>query len=92
MSDLFSEYMKTGKRFFDQRLPFWCSDFSRPTDQLFGEYLIRNGLKVQYFIMEEWDQVYVPVDCDLEVVKATAVRRRLLRERGVSEALWPVLL
>ncbi|MPQ71046.1 MULTISPECIES: hypothetical protein [unclassified Pseudomonas] len=92
MNETFRQHLVIAKGYFSKKLPYWCSDFSRPTDQQFGEFLRSNGYRVQYLVLELWDQVYIPLDCNFEVVEETARVRARLRDEGVHEDDLPILI
>ncbi|PTQ74156.1 hypothetical protein [Pseudomonas sp. GV071] len=89
---MFDEHLTLAEACFAQNLPYWCSDFSRPTDREFAALLKGRGHSLQYLVLEMWDQVYIPASCDLNAVKATAKVRATLRSEGIAEELLPLLV
>ncbi|WP_426234580.1 hypothetical protein [Pseudomonas sp. TWP3-2] len=92
MNESFHHHLVIARGYFARKLPYWCSDFSRPTDQQFGAFLQSNGCRIQYRILEMWDQVYIPLDCDFDLVEETARVRARLRDEGVREDDLPLLI
>lgn len=92
LNESFLQHLAIAKGYFARKLPYWCSDFSRPTDEQFGAFLQSNGCRIQYRILEMWDQVYIPMDCDFDLVEETARVRAQLRDEGVHEDDLPLLI
>jgi hypothetical protein len=92
ISEEFRRHLEIAKQYFESNLPYWCDDFSRPTDQEFATYLKLNGFSVQYLVLEIFEQVYIPSGCDLDSVIRTGKIRRALKEKGTLEAELPILI
>lgn len=86
MSDLFAEKLEEARGYIDRGEPFWCEDFSRPTDQEFAKYLRENGMDILYlYCLESWEGVYAPKIYLPQELRAISCRRSELREAGVPE-------
>ena len=92
MSKSFETHLEIAESYFNETLPYWCDNFSRPTDSEFADYLKKKGHNIHYRILELFDQVYIPINCDLDQVLATAKERKELRTKGVAENELPILL
>lgn len=92
ISNEFRKHLELAKPYLESNLPYWCDDFNRPADQEFARYLNENGFSVQYFVLEIFEQVYIPLKCDLDAVIRTGTVRRALKEEGKSEEELPILV
>ena len=92
MSEYFHKHYEEAKEYFAEGLPYWCDVFSRPTDKEFANYLNSRGFAVQYLILEIFEQVYIPVQCDLDTVIETAKIRSALRREGKLDSELPIYL
>ena len=92
MDNKFSIQFEAAKEYLLCGLPYWCDDFSRPTDQEFADYLKSNGISVQYLVLELFEQVYIPPTCNFHRVIATAKIRSDLRREGKDDAELPIYI
>lgn len=92
MSEIYEAQLEIAKTFFVEGLPYWCDIFGRPAAEEFTKYLGENGYKVHNLTFEIFETVYIPENCNYKAVKATAKKRKELREQGIDEDELPILL
>lgn len=90
---MFEGKLEEARNYLDRDEPFWCDDFTRPSDQEFEKYLVSKGYDIYYlYFIEGWEGVYAPKSFQPKDLRKMSLSRSKLREAGVDEGDLPANL